>query len=292
MPQPAASERIGSVVLLRETMTSFFSDRTAIITGAASGIGLALSRELCARGAVVVMADKDAAGLAAAMTSLGAPGLRAASAVVDVTDAAAVKRLVDDVAARHGRLDYLFNNAGISVVGDARDLSLEDWRVVININLFGTVHGVVAAYPVMAKQGFGHIVNTASLAGLVPSPGQITYTASKYAVVGLSDTLRVEGKDLGVKVSVVCPGLLDTPLVRNIRPIRIDRQELLRLLPGLMDPERCAREILRGVERNKALILVTPMAKWFWWINRISPGFMRRILLGYARKMRKLRKEA
>jgi short-subunit dehydrogenase len=151
---------------------------------------------------------------------------------------------------------------------------------------------VAAAYPVMAKQGFGHIVNIGSLAGLVPSPGQISYTASKYAVVGLSGALRVEAKDLGVKVSVVCPGLIDTKLVRNIRLIRIDRQELLQLLPKLMDPERCAREILRGVERNKAMILVTPMAKWFWWIDRISPGLMRGILLGYARKMRKLRKEA
>jgi NAD(P)-dependent dehydrogenase (short-subunit alcohol dehydrogenase family) len=272
-------------------MTSFFSARTAIITGAASGIGFALSRELCARGAAVVMADKDAAGLEAAAASLRAAGLAAASAVVDVTDAAAVRELVADTVARHGRLNYLFNNAGISVVGDARDLSLDDWYAVIDTNLYGTVHGVAAAYPVMAKQGFGHIVNIGSLAGLVPSPGQISYTASKHAVVGLSDALRVEAKDLGVKVSVVCPGLVDTPLVRNVRVIRIGRQDLLQQLPGLMDPERCAREILRGVERNKAMILVTPMAKWFWWINRISPGLMRVILLGYARKMRKLRKE-
>jgi short-subunit dehydrogenase len=273
-------------------MTPFFSHTISIVTGAASGIGLALTRELTARGSVVVMADRSAAGLEAAAASLRDAGLFAASAVVDVTDAAAVRELVADTVARHGKLDYLFNNAGISVVGDARDLSLDDWHAVIDTNLYGTVHGVAAAYPVMAKQGFGHIVNIASLAGLVPSPGQISYTASKYAVVGLSGALRVEAKDLGVKVSVVCPGLIDTKLVRNIRLIRIDRQELLQLLPVLMDPERCAREILRGVERNKAMILVTPMAKWFWWINRISPGLMRRILLGYARKVRKLRKEA
>jgi NAD(P)-dependent dehydrogenase (short-subunit alcohol dehydrogenase family) len=127
-------------------MTSLFADRIAIITGAASGIGLALSRELCARGAVVVMADRDAAGLAAAIASLGGAGLRGSSTVVDVTDAAAVRNLIDGAVARHGRLDYLFNNAGIGVVGDARDLSLEDWRTVVDTSLFGTVHGVAAAY--------------------------------------------------------------------------------------------------------------------------------------------------
>jgi len=272
-------------------MKSFFSDRTAIITGAASGIGLALSRELCARGAAVVMADRDAEGLAAAIASLGDEGMLASSAVVDVTDAAAVRSLIDGAVARHGRLDYLFNNAGIGVVGDARDLSLEDWRTVVDTNLFGTVHGVAAAYRVMAKQGFGHIVNTASLAGLVPSPGEISYTASKYAVVGLSESLRIEARDLGVKVSVVCPGLVDTPFLRNIKLIGIGRQQLLQILPGLMEPERCARKILRGVELNKPIILVTSMAWWFWRINRISPGLMRWIWLRFTRKVRKLRKK-
>jgi NAD(P)-dependent dehydrogenase (short-subunit alcohol dehydrogenase family) len=271
-------------------MKSFFSDRTAIITGAASGIGLALSRELCARGAAVVMADRNAEGLAAAIASLGDEGMLASSAIVDVTDAAAVRSLIDDAVARHGRLDYLFNNAGIGVVGDARDLSLEDWRTVIDTNLFGTIHGVTAAYTVMAKQGFGHIVNTASLAGLVPSPGEISYTASKYAVVGLSESLRVEARDLGVKVSVVCPGLIDTPFLRNIKLIGIGRRQLLQILPGLMAPERCARRILHGVERNKPIILVTSMAWWFWWISRLSPSLMRWIWLRFTRKVRKLRK--
>jgi NAD(P)-dependent dehydrogenase (short-subunit alcohol dehydrogenase family) len=273
-------------------MTSFFSDKIAIITGAASGIGLALSGELCAQGAVVIMADKDAAGLAAAVTALGEDGRPVVHAVVDVTNAAAVSRLITDVVARNGKLDFLFNNAGIGVVGDARDLSLDDWRTVIETNLFGTVHGVAAAYPVMVKQGFGHIVNTASMAGLVPSPGEISYAASKYAVVGLSESLRIEAGDLGVKVSVVCPGLINTPLLRNIKLVGIDRQQLLKMLPELMTPERCARKILRGVERNKPIIIVTSMAWWFWRINRISPGLMRWIWRGFLRKVRMLRKEA
>jgi NADP-dependent 3-hydroxy acid dehydrogenase YdfG len=109
-------------------MTPFFSHTISIVTGAASGIGLALTRELAARGSVVVMADRSAAVLEAAAASLRDAGLAAASAVVDVTDAAAVRELVADTVARHGKLDYLFNNAGISVVGDARDLSLDDWH--------------------------------------------------------------------------------------------------------------------------------------------------------------------
>jgi len=194
------------------------------------GIGLALARELAAR-ALSCHGGQERRRARSSGRLLSAAGLAAASAVVDVTDAAAVRELVADTVARHGRIDYLFNNAGIGVVGDARDLSLDDWYAVLDTNLRGTVHGVAAVYPSWRSRLRPYREHR-SLAGLVPSPGQISYTASKYAVVGLSDALRVEAKDLGVKVSVVCPGLIDTPLVRNIRPIRIDRQELLQLLPG------------------------------------------------------------
>ena len=125
---------------------------------------------------------------------------------VDVTDAVAVQRLVDGTVAREGRLDLLFNNAGIAVFADARDTSLEDWNRLIDVNLRGVVHGVAAAYPLMVRQGSGHIVNTASAAGLLPSPANIAYAATKHAVVGLSLTLRAEAVHHGVGVSVICPG--------------------------------------------------------------------------------------
>ena len=270
---------------------SFFSDKITIITGAASGIGYALSRELARRGAVVVMADKNADLLFASVASIIGDGFRVVAAQLDVTDHAAVKKLVDDTVATHGRLDYLFNNAGIVIVGEARDFSMDDWHTVINTNLYGVVNGVAAAYPLMVKQGFGHIVNTASLAGLAPLTGQIPYTTSKYAVVGLSNALRIEGADLGVKVSVVCPGLIDTPILKTVRVINMDREKFFSMMPGRMAPDKCAGEILRGVEKNKAIILVTGLVKSSWLIQRFSPGLMRWIWRGVMRKARKTRIE-
>ena len=149
----------------------------------------------------------------------------------------------------------MFNNAGIAILGEERDVSLDDWRRVLDVDLYGVVHGVRAAYPIMVKQGAGHIVNTASLAGLVPAPGEASYAAAKFGVVGLSYTLRVEGAALGVKVSVVCPGFIDTPIL-TVSPIRYatDRARMMALAPTPMAPEECAETILRGVEKNRATI--------------------------------------
>jgi len=167
--------------------------RIAIVTGAASGIGQALAGALVARGDTVVVADvdKDGAERIAGDLSERGPGA-ATAAVVDVRDADAVQALVDQTRDRHGRLDLMVNNAGIAVGGDCRELLLAHWDRVIDVNLRGVVHGVQAAYPVMVEQGSGHIVNTASLAGLLPSPGATPYAMAKHGVVGLSLSLRAE----------------------------------------------------------------------------------------------------
>jgi len=159
--------------------------RIAIVTGAASGIGQALAGALVARGDTVVVADvdKDGAERTAGDLSERGPGA-ATAAMVDVRDAAAVQALVDQTRDRHGRLDLMVNNAGIAVGGETRELLLAHWDRVIDVNLRGVVHGVHAAYPVMVEQGWGHIVNTASLAGLLPSPGATPYAMTKHGVVG------------------------------------------------------------------------------------------------------------
>jgi short-subunit dehydrogenase len=161
---------------------------------------------------------------------------------------------------------------------------------VLNVNLFGVVHGVAAAYPLMVEQGHGHIINTASIAGLIPFPVQVSYVASKYGVVGLSNALRVEGADLGVNVSVVCPGLIRTPIFYNCKLIKIDREKMLKSLPErfIISPEECASVILRGVERNRAVIVVTGVAKVFGWLHRIKPGW---ILWMMGRRTRKFREQ-
>jgi NAD(P)-dependent dehydrogenase (short-subunit alcohol dehydrogenase family) len=250
-----------------------FRDKIAIVTGGASGIGRAVSEALAERGAAaVVVADLDATGAESVAHGIRARGGRAQAVGLDVCDAAAFQRLVDEAAADHGRLDYLFNNAGIGIAGEERDVSLEDWNRVLAVDLHGIVHGVRAAYALMVKQGSGHIVNTASLQGLVPGPGAASYVAAKYAVVGLSHTLRAEGARLGVKVSVVCPGLIDTAILVN-SPIRGpgDREKLRSLIPTPMPADRCAAAILRGVAKNRATIVVTAHAKALWWLARLSP---------------------
>lgn len=255
-----------------------FTNKTAIVTGGASGIGLALCRGMARRGARVIMADLNAALLQESALSISGQGLRVEAVTLDVTDPVAVKNLVDDTVSRYGQLDYLFNNAGVVVACEAQDHPYDEWRRVIETNLFGVINGVAAAYPVMVKQGSGHIVNTGSLAGLVPSPGEISYTTSKYGVVGLSNALRVEGAIYGVKVSVVCPGFVRTPIFDNARTVKLNREKLLAAMPKGMDPEACARVILRGVERNRAIIPVSSMASIFWFVQRLSPWFVRMLL--------------
>ncbi len=267
-----------------------FKDSVAIVTGGASGIGRALGQELARRGALVIMVDIQTELLEEAVLSITQAGHKAEGVDLDVTDFQAVKGLVENTAARHGRLDYIFNNAGIGVGGEVRDVSIDDWRDVLDVNLFGVVHGVAAAYPLMVEQGHGHIINTASIEGLIPFPGTVSYVTSKYGVVGLSNALRVEGADLGVNVSVVCPGYIKTAIFHTSKLIKIDREKMLKSLPHRfgITPEECASVILRGVERNKAIILVTGLAKILWWLHRIHPGW---ILWMMGRKIREAREE-
>lgn len=249
-----------------------FTNKSAIVTGAASGIGRAVSRELARRGAMVVLTDVDAGLLEETTESITGASYRVKAAELDVTDFQAVKELVGETVREHGRLDYIFNNAGIAVIALAEEHTHEDWRKVIGVNLFGVINGVAAAYPVMVEQGCGHIVNTASLAGLIPATGEIAYTTSKYGVVGLSRTLRIEGKENGVKVSVVCPGFIKTPIFQSCKMVNFERDKVIDSIPYVMDADKCAGVILRGVERNRAIIPVTSLAGVMWRMERISPA--------------------
>jgi len=208
-----------------------FKEKIAIVTGGASGIGRALCEQLCQLGATVLVADVNEEGAGQVASGINKTGGRARAVHLDVAQEEKVQKLIDETVSEHGRLDYMFNNAGICVIGEERDVSLDHWRSVLDVNLFGVIYGTTAAYSLMVKQGFGHIVNTASLAGLIPATQEISYTASKYAVVGISNALRMEGADLGVKVSVVCPGFVQTGIYDASLAVNVDKKKLVARIP-------------------------------------------------------------
>src|SRR5882757_5566157 len=187
-----------------------FDGKQAIVTGAGSGIGAALCRALVTAGATVVCTDIDGEAAERTAATLGAS---ARSARADVTDAAAVQGAVDEVVDRAGRLDLMFNNAGIVWGGDTELLTLEQWNAIIDVNIRGVVHGVAAAYPLMVRQGSGHIVNTASMGGLMAAGLLTSYVMTKHAVVGLSLALRSEAAAYGVGVTAICPAAVNTPIL-------------------------------------------------------------------------------
>ena len=270
--------------LLKDIMQSdknirIFDGATAIVTGAASGIGRALAEELAKRGCEVILADLQIELAEEIASEINNSGGKAKAIKVDVTDFPAMEQLIQETVRRTGRLDYIFNNAGIVIGGYVNHYGIEDWNRVVDVNLRGVINGIQAAYKIMVQQGFGHIVNTASMAGLMPGPGNVSYTTTKHAVVGLSRSLRAEAAQLGVRVSVLCPGVVRTPILEgggkygkmliDIPPEQV-RQLWEKLKP--MSPNLFAKKVLRLVAKNKAIIIVPSWWKVYWWVNRLSPS--------------------
>jgi NAD(P)-dependent dehydrogenase (short-subunit alcohol dehydrogenase family) len=259
-----------------------YASATAVLTGGASGIGRAMAQELAARGCEVVVADRQDELAEEVAAGIRASGGKARAEKLDVCDFDAVDRLVKDTIDRTGRLDYMFNNAGILMQGNACHHCIDDWNYIVDVNLRGVINGVQAAYTVMLDQGFGHIVNTASMAGVAPGPGMVSYCATKHAVFGLSMSLRGEAASKGVRVSVFCPGFIDTPILDgggkfgkmlvDISPRQkqmIDEMiKKFRPIP----PEKFAVKALDQLARNKAIIIVPAKYKLIWWIHRLFPS--------------------
>ena len=246
-----------------------FSGGVALITGGASGIGAALARTLVARGASVVLADRQLALSQAVARELGDS---ARAVELDVRNADAFEAVVSDVVRVEGRIDYFFNNAGIGIGGLFEEQSIDDWRYIIDVNLLGVVYGAHTVYRVMLEQGFGHIVNTASMAGLIPTPGLSTYAATKHAVVGLTRALRAEGARRGVRVRAFCPGLIGTAIIEDggvfgkftgdVRERPMDTEELQR---RAMDVDAFAAAAIERVATNDEIIVLP----WPWRIFRL-----------------------
>ncbi|GAA2486626.1 SDR family oxidoreductase [Streptomyces gobitricini] len=262
-----------------------FGGQLVLVTGAASGIGRATAFAFAEAGARVVAVDRDAEGAArtAAMARLiGAPD--AWGEVVDVSDEQAMEKLAAKVATEYGTVDVLVNNAGTGLSGSFLDTTSDDWKKVLDVNLWGVIHGCRIFGRRMAERGQGgHIVNMASAAAFQPSRMLPAYSTSKAAVLMLSECLRAELAGRGIGVTAVCPGIVNTNITTTARFAGVPedeekrRQKKAARLYGMRNypPEKVAEAILRAVVRNEAVVPVTPEARGARLLSRLAPGALR-----------------
>ncbi len=260
--------------------TKRFRDRVVVITGAGSGIGRATALAFAKQGAIVHAVDIHRGRVEEVVREAQRLGPPARAHVVDVRDAAAVEQLAHDVYARHRRVDVLVNNAGVGHSALVHETRLEDWHWVLDVNLWGVIHGIHAFVPRLIDQGGqAHVVNTASIAGLVGVPSMAPYCASKFAVVGLSEALGAELAPHGIRVTAICPGVIATDIVRSGRlegAVGERKRAILDLYHKAgIPPERVARDILRAVRSGAPLATTLGASYSALLVRRISPRLWR-----------------
>jgi butyryl-CoA dehydrogenase len=274
-----------------------FDGRVAAVTGAASGIGRALARQLSARGAHLALADIDDDGLAETVKLCAGDAVQVTSCHLDVADRDAVHEWADEVAADHGSVNLIFNNAGVSLIASVQSMSYEDMDWLMGINFWGVVHGTKAFLPHLKAAGEGHVINVSSVFGLISLPTQSAYGAAKFAVRGFTDALRLEleMEGSGVSCTTVYPGGVKTSISRNARMdasaaamvgspeaahTRFDRT-------ALTTAERAAEVILGAVEHNRRRVLIGPDAKAFDLLSRLPAGVYQRLITKAAARGRR-----
>ena len=257
---------------------SFLRDGVAVVTGAGSGIGRGLARQLAVAGSALALADIDEAGLQQTAASLIERGVKLTTHIVDVSDESTMQGFANDVVAQHGRVTLLINNAGVALHGRFEEISLDDLRWLMGINFWGVVYGVKYFLPMLKKEPRAHIVNISSVFGIVAPAGQSAYSASKFAVRGFTEALRHELEGTSVFVSCVHPGGIRTPIARRARlganAPPASRDEAVarfdRLTPTM--PDAAAARILQGVERREPRILIGRDARGIDILQRLRPA--------------------
>jgi NAD(P)-dependent dehydrogenase (short-subunit alcohol dehydrogenase family) len=267
-----------------------FEGKTAVVTGAASGIGREVCRQLAAAGAHPLLTDLDQAAVDAAAAEIGCEGM-----VLDVADSAQVQAAVDHVVGKHGRLDLMFNNAGVAIFGEVEEVSLAEWDLTIDVNLRGVAYGTTIAYRQMLSQdrdsdgSRGQIINTASGAGLVPVPLQAHYCTTKHGVIGLSKTLEVEARHRGVGVTTFCPGFVQTGMIENNTMhgsiAGVDAMKLVPVKP--ITSEKAVGRMLRGVSKRRRLVITPYYARLGWWLERFSLPISQRLHMLSLRELKR-----
>jgi NAD(P)-dependent dehydrogenase (short-subunit alcohol dehydrogenase family) len=257
---------------------------TALVTGAGSGIGRATAIAIARRGADLFLCDLDLEGLAETERLARQLGREVLSRRVDVASAEAMRAFAQEVHGRTPAVDLLVNNAGIALGAAFLDTSLEDWDRLLGVDLRGVVHGCHFFLPAMVARGRGgHVVNVASAAGFAAAETLAAYCTAKFGVVGLSECLHAELRRHGIGVTCVCPGFIDTAIMRST-PLRgpLDtpaaRQRMTESLRARgYGPERVAENLLRAVERDRLIAPITPEAWALYWAKRFAPALLRRV---------------
>jgi NAD(P)-dependent dehydrogenase (short-subunit alcohol dehydrogenase family) len=276
----------------------YYDDKVVVVTGAASGIGREIARAFARRGANLALADINEEGLLAEKEELESQGRKVYAQVVDVSQAKQVEDFCDNTCREMERVDVLCNNAGIAIGGEITDMTLDDWESLVGVILWGVIYGCYYFYPRMIEQGSGgHIVNTASIGGLAPFPRMAAYCSCKFAVVGLSETLRAEAALHDIGVSVICPGFVATNMVKAGRVISGSKrstadQHLMAADKVLMlrnySPSRVGEAVVKAVERNKGVVPVTPEAYLIDFFYRFSRRMFGGLIKGASKVMSKL----
>lgn len=252
----------------------FFRGKTIVLTGAASGIGRALALRLAGAGATVHALDANRDGLEDLVRG-DAERAKIIPHLLDVRDFRAYQDVVGRITAGSERIDFLFNNAGVTLLGEAQRIPFERHKWLLDINLMGVVNGIHLIYPEMIRQGGGWIVNTASVAGATGYATAAAYTASKSAVLELSRSLAVEAAVWGVKVSVACPGYVDSGIFSQDRIMGADREAVIRDLPvRMMTPDEAAGHLLAGLMTGKRTIVFPFSARLLWFFAGWMPSMM------------------
>jgi butyryl-CoA dehydrogenase len=271
-----------------------FAGRVAAITGAGSGIGRALAQNLSRQGAHLALSDIDEVGLAETVSSCEGHGVKVTSQRVDVADREAVYAWADQVVADHGKVNLIFNNAGVALSATIEAMSYEDFEWLMNINFWGVVYGTKAFLPHLEASGEGHVVNLSSVFGLLSIPSQSAYNAAKFAVRGFTDALRIELdlSDGNVSSTTVHPGGIKTNIARNGRMdasvaalsggLERAHEEFDKV--AMTSPEKAARQILAAVQKNKRRALIGPDAKVLDFISRLPAGLNQRVIVRGARR--------
>jgi NAD(P)-dependent dehydrogenase (short-subunit alcohol dehydrogenase family) len=265
--------------------------KTVLVTGSASGIGLETALAFARRGASLILCDLDENGLASAAERVKALGCEVFTRRVDVSSEDEMRAFADEVHARVEAVDILMNNAGVAIGGPFLSTSLEDWNWILGINTMGVVHGCHLFIPNMVKRGQGgHVINVSSAAGYSANSILAAYNATKFSVLGLSGALWEELHPHGIGVTVVCPGLIDTPITRNTRLVgEMDKPEKREDMVQSYQrrgylPDRVARNILKAVEKNRLVAPISPEAWGLYYMKRYAPWLLRRLGLMMSKR--------